>query len=77
MAYLYRGADNRVMTIVNISRGALTTNIRLRETETDAVWEDLLNPGVTLATGGMLLGNVALEGDGDPERGLRVFLRVQ
>jgi hypothetical protein len=72
VAYFYRGADHRIMTVVNTSREPLTTNIRLRQTETNAVWEDLLNAGMTLATAGTLLGNVALEGGG-----LRVLLRVQ
>jgi hypothetical protein len=55
VAYFYRGADHRIMTVVNTSREPLTTNIRLRQTETDAIWEDLLDAGMTLVTAGMLL----------------------
>ena len=64
VAYLYRGMRERILTVVNIAPAPRTTNVRLRQTESGAVWEDLLTPGVTLTAIGTTLSGVALDGGG-------------
>jgi hypothetical protein len=75
VAYFYRGAENQILTIVNTVDQPSGVNIRLRQTETNAMWQDLLHPEVRISTDITLLPNVAL--DASKQRGgIRVLLRV-
>jgi hypothetical protein len=64
VAYVYRGQRDKILMIVNTTRQPRTTSILLRQTETEAIWEDLLSPGLTMRTVGTTLSDVMLDSGG-------------
>lgn len=64
VAYLYRGASNVVLAIVNLSGSAVATGLQLKISEAGTQWIDLLQSGQTLMMQDQQLLDVPLEAGG-------------